>query len=138
MELARDMKLYYSILSIRLSPLPAGEEIARGSLDRGRRRQFLVERRRRAVRRFVFVGNPRQLLPRLLSLALPVPHTGIKSARCQKPGVRPALSDAALIEDDDLVGTHDGGQPVRDHQRGAVARDSFQRILDFLLGVAVE
>jgi hypothetical protein len=27
---------------------------------------------------------------------------------------------------------------VRDHQRGAAARDALERVLDFLLGVAVE
>src|SRR5204863_2909173 len=43
-----------------------------------------------------------QLLPSLLGLTLPVPHTGIKSAACQKLRVGTSLGDAALIEQ----GTH--------------------------------
>ena len=49
-----------------------------------------------------------------------------------------ALDDLALVEHDDLVGADDGREPVRDHQRGAAARDALERVLDFLLGVAVE
>jgi len=64
------------------------------------------------------------LLPSLLSLALPVPHTGIKSAGSQKPGVGSALGNAPLIQHDDLVGANDGGEPMRNDQRGAVARDA--------------
>ncbi len=108
------------------------------SFGRGWRHQHIVDWRRLPVRRFVLVGDPRQSLPRLLGLALSVPHTGIKSARSQKLGVGSALGDAALIQHDDLVGADDGGQPMRDHQRGAVARDPFERFLDFVLGVAVE
>ena len=52
--------------------------------------------------------------------------------------VRAALDDHALVEHDDLVGADDGGEPVRDHQRGAVLRHQLERILDFPLGVAVE
>src|SRR5664279_6006663 len=82
-----------------------GERIEFRSFGRGGRgHQRIVDRRRDAVRRFVLVGDLRQSLPRLLSLALPVPHTGIKSARCQKLGMGAALGDAALIEYDDFVG----------------------------------
>ena len=49
-----------------------------------------------------------------------------------------ALGDLALIEHDDLVGGDDGREPVRDDERGAVARHPLQRVLDFVLGVAVE
>ena len=52
--------------------------------------------------------------------------------------VRAALDDDAVVEHDDLVGADDGGEPVRDDQRGAVVRDLFERVLDFALGVAVE
>ena len=91
-----------------------------------------------AVRRLVVVGDLRQPLARLLGLALPVPHTGIKPAACQKLGMGSALGDAALIQHDDLVGADDRREPVRDHERGAVARHPLQRLLDFVLGMAVE
>ena len=52
--------------------------------------------------------------------------------------VAAALGDHALVEHDDLVGADDGGEPVRDDQRGAVLRYPLERVLDLLLGVAVE
>ena len=52
--------------------------------------------------------------------------------------MRAALDDHALVEHDDLVGADDGGEPVRDHQRGAALGHALERVLDFLLGVAVE
>jgi transposase len=57
----------------------ARKPIAAPSLRGGRRHQRVVERRRRAVRRIVLVGDPRQPLARFLGLALPVPHAGIES-----------------------------------------------------------
>src|SRR5713101_10094015 len=86
--------------------------IALRSFGSGWRHQRIVDRRRLPVRRFVIISNPRQLLARLLSLALPVPHTGIRSAACQKLAVSSALDDTALIQHNDLVGAHDRGQPV--------------------------
>ena len=44
----------------------------------------------------------------------------------------------ALVEHHDLVGADDGGEPVRDDQRGAVLGNAVERILDVPLGVAVE
>src|SRR6266478_1367325 len=103
MELAMDIKVHYDS-----SPLPLWErEFAFRSFRGGRRHQRIVDRRRLAVRSFVLVGDSRQLLPRLLGLALPVPHTGIKSAGCQKLAVGSALGDTALVEHDDFVGAHD-------------------------------
>src|SRR5207253_5749600 len=52
--------------------------------------------------------------------------------------VRAALDDHALLEHDNLVGADDRREPMRDHERGAVARYPIKRILDFLLGMAVE
>src|SRR5260370_3157933 len=87
-----------------LSPRPLWRDgIPLWSLGSGWRHPRIVDRRRFAARRFVLISNPRQLLPRLLSLALPVPHTGIKSAGCQKPAARSALADTALIQDNYLV-----------------------------------
>src|SRR3569833_3164412 len=66
------------------------------------------------------------------------PHTGVKAVRRQKLHVSPALGDAPALQHKNLVSANDGGQTVRDHKRGAVARHLFKLVLDFLLGVAVE
>ena len=52
--------------------------------------------------------------------------------------LRTALDDHALIEHQNLVGADDGRQPVRDDQRGAVARHAVELVLDIPLGMAVE
>src|SRR5882724_12110697 len=106
MELAIDIDITDLLSHLALRR----DGIALRSFGSGWRHQRIVDRRRLPVRRFVVISNPRQLLPRLLSLALPVPHTGIKSATCQKPGVSSALDDTALIQHNDLVerGTHSG------------------------------
>jgi hypothetical protein len=52
--------------------------------------------------------------------------------------VSSTLGDTALIQHDDFIGADDGRQPMRDHQRGAVARHPVQRFLDLVLGMAVE
>src|SRR5580704_19668072 len=126
MELARDILNF----TVTYPPLPSWELGSHSFSSRSRRSRRIVNRRRLPVRRIVLVANQRQFLPRLLGLALPVPHTGIKPVRCQKLRVSSALGDAALIEHDDLVGADDGGEPMRDHQRGAVARHPFQRLLN--------
>src|SRR6185437_13127674 len=56
----------------------------RKSLRRVWSHQRLFDRRRLAVRRFVLVTDSCQPLAGFFGLALPVPHTGIKSAGCQK------------------------------------------------------
>ena len=53
-------------------------------------------------------------------------------------GVRALLGDAALLHDDDAVGVFDGGQAVRDDQRGAVLHQPGQRLLDETLRFRVE
>ena len=49
-----------------------------------------------------------QLLASLLGLALAIPHAGIEAAFSQKPMMRAALDDRALVEHDDLVGADYG------------------------------
>src|ERR1700716_2746249 len=151
-ELWRDFVSYPSPGSTYVEPPSRGPQGERGrspgarseqrrvrsSFRRGWSHQRVVDQRRGAVRRFVLVGDPRQSLPRLLGFTLPVPHTGIESTSCQKLGVGSTLGNAALIQHDDFVDADDRGQPMRDHQRGAVARNPLQRVLDFLLGMAVE
>ena len=48
------------------------------------------------------------------------------------------LDDAAVLHDDDLVGVFDGGEPMRDDQRRAIAHELDQRLLDAPLGFVVE
>ena len=82
-------------------------------------------------------GHLRELAPRLLRLALPLPKPAYNPPAAISD-VRAALDDRPLSEHEDLVGADDGGEPVRDHQRGAVLRHAVERVLDVLLGVAVE
>src|SRR5690606_7317829 len=70
--------------------------------------------------------------------ALTVPHRGIQPVRGEQRLMRAALDDAAVIDHDNLVGIDDRREPVRDDERGAVARDSVESDLDLPLGVAVE
>ena len=78
------------------------------------------------------------LLAGFLRLALPVPHARIEPAGGDKLRVLAALGDSALVEHYDLVGADDGREPMGDHERGAVLRHAIERVLNFLLGVAVE
>ena len=52
--------------------------------------------------------------------------------------MRAALDDHAVVEHENLVGVDDGRQPMRDDQRGAIARHAVELVLDVPLGVAVE
>ncbi len=49
-----------------------------------------------------------------------------------------ALDDHALVEHENLIGVNDSRKAVGDDQRGAVFRHPIERVLDILLGVAVE
>src|SRR5215472_1854133 len=101
-------------------------------------RRRLLDGRRIAMGRVGFLGDARQPLARFLGLALPVPHARIETAAREQRLVRAALDDRAVVEDQNLVGGHDGREPVRDDERGAVLGDAIERVLDVLLGVAVE
>ena len=79
-----------------------------------------------------------QLFARLFGLTLSVPHAGIKAVLGEQRIVGAALDDLAMVKHDDLVGADDGREPVRDHQRRAVAGNALERVLDFLFGMAVE
>src|SRR5882724_2845035 len=99
MELAMDIGARFYLLPLPVWDMELKRRLFRSGHQRvgdrllGARLEWIVERRRHAVGRLVLVGNPRQSLPRLLGLTLPVPHTGIKSAGCQKLGVGSALGD---------------------------------------------
>jgi len=50
-------------------------------------------------------------------------------------GVRAFLDDAAVIHHQDAVGMLHRGQPVRDHDRGAIRHQGRQPLLDLRFGV---
>ena len=50
----------------------------------------------------------------------------------------PALDDAAVLDDEDLVGGEDGGEAVRDEDAAPGVDEGLDRILDRLLGNGVE
>ena len=49
-----------------------------------------------------------------------------------------AFGDPAGVDDQDLVGFPDGGEPVRDHQRGPAGERRFKRALYGDLGFGVQ
>jgi len=73
------------------------------------------------------------------ALALAVPHAGVEPALGEQLVVRAALDDGALVEHDDLVGTDDGGEPMRESPTWCDLRDTRSSASWILaLGVAVE
>ena len=72
------------------------------------------------------------------ALALHAPELGVAAVLGEELLVRAALDDAAVLEDEDLVGADDRRKAVRDDQRRAVARDLGELALDDLLGARVE
>src|SRR5262249_33054962 len=74
----------------------------------------------------------------LAQLELPLPHRGIDTALAQQIEMMAAFDDAPMIEHHDLIGIDDGGEAMRDHQRGDVARDLTQARLDLFFRMGVE
>src|SRR6185437_157218 len=109
--------------------------IERHGCSRG---DVILNRRRVTVGGSIDLARACEFLTRLLRLALTVPHAGIKPVASKQAEMRATLDDLASIKHDDLVGADDRGKPVRDHQGGAITRNSLERILDFLFGMAVE
>src|SRR5262245_55318901 len=99
----------------------------------------VVHRRGVAIRRGLFVlASQSQLLAGLFGLTLPVPHAGVETIPRKQRIVRTTFDYFALIQHDDFIRSHNGGKPMRYHQRGAIARYALQRILNFLFCVAIE
>src|SRR6266581_1818339 len=80
----------------------------------------VLDRRRIAVGRDHFVADFGKLLTRRLRFALAVPHAGIEPALGEQRLMGAALHDHALVEHNDLIGSHDGREPMCDHQGGAI------------------
>src|SRR5215470_2993052 len=66
------------------------------------------------------------------------PHPGVSTVAREKLGVRSAFDDAPVLENENLVCSHDRGQPVCDRKRRAIGRDLLEFGLDQLLGLRVE
>src|SRR5262245_2951540 len=98
----------------------------------------LLDWRRVAIGGDHFIADFGELLASRFRFALAVPHAGIEPALCKQHLMGSALHDRALIQHNDLISGHDGREPMRDHERGAVARHPVERVLDLLLGMAVE
>src|SRR4029079_10446404 len=73
---------------------------------------------------------------RLLAL-LPGPHLRIRAIELEQSTMIAALHDASVVHYEDLVGIDNGRQPMRNHQSGAVFRDTLELDLNRLLGARV-
>ena len=74
----------------------------------------------------------------LLAGELGAVQLGVQAAGGQQLVVRAALDDPAVVDDQDLVGLADGGQPVRDDQRRPAGQRRLQRPLHRRLGLGVQ
>ncbi len=71
-------------------------------------------------------------------LPLQLPHLRIDGAAREQLLVGAGLHQPAMVEHHDAVGVDDGGEPVRDDQRGVVAGDALELLLDGALGARVQ
>ena len=67
-----------------------------------------------------------------------VPEFGVEASCGPQLVVATPFDDASVVEDDDLVGVHDRGEPVGDHDRRAAGEGLGQGLLDERLGFGVE
>jgi hypothetical protein len=65
-------------------------------------------------------------------------EVGVQAALLEQRGVGAALEDAAVVDDQDLVGLTHGREPVRDDQAGAALEGGVEGTLDGELGLGVE
>src|SRR5262245_54866609 len=91
----------------------------------GPRHRYVLDRRLLDWRRVAIgcdhvVADLGELLARRFRLALPVPHAGIEPALGEQRLMGSALHDHALVEHDDLIGGHDGREPMCNHEGGAI------------------
>ena len=63
---------------------------------------------------------------------------GIKTALGQELVVGADLADLPFIEDDDLVGFADGGEPMGDDDRAAAGNQFVDGLLDQLFGFGID
>src|SRR6476659_3204966 len=75
---------------------------------------------------------------RLLEAVVASDEGGVAAAAGQELVVGATLDDLAAVEDEDLVGVADGGEPVGDGHRGAALGEVVERLLHGALGAGVE
>src|SRR6476646_5004234 len=110
-------------------PAPIGHEWRQGPTSSLRRvgtfdgavQRNVFNHRRMAVWSHRFVIYHGKLLPGSLGLALAIPHAGIETALRQEGVVGPALDNDPLVENNDLVGAHNGRKTVRYHECRSVS-----------------
>jgi hypothetical protein len=73
----------------------------------------------------VFARNTQPLFG-FTRFALTIPHCGVKSAISQQFGMRAALGDTAILENDYFVGGDNRRKAVRDDDRRPVPTDEFK------------
>src|SRR5512145_1659867 len=86
---------------------------------------------------FFLPEGQRHDIPFLIA-ELQVIEPGVGAVRAQELGVRPGLDHAPALNDMDEVGAQDGGEAVRDDERGAPIGELAQRALDDAFGLTVE
>src|SRR3954451_8364463 len=64
------------------------------------------------------------------------PHPGKQAAFRKQGGMAAAFGNHPVLQHDDFIRIHDGGQAMGDHQRGAAVRDRVQGGLNLLLRAA--
>jgi hypothetical protein len=62
----------------------------------------------------------------------------VRAALCEQLVVPPVLDDAAAVEHQDAVGMLHRGQPVRDHEHGAVLHQALECFLDQPLALGIQ
>ena len=73
-----------------------------------------------------------------LEFVLFVVELFVAAVVCEEFVMRAALDDFAVLEDENLVGTPDGGQAMGDDEGGAALAQRRESVLDFLFTLAVE
>ena len=71
-------------------------------------------------------------------LDLQLDHLAIPAALVHQIGVRALLDDAAMVENDDAIGVHDGAEAVGDDEARPVGHQGLQACLDEPLAVRVQ
>ena len=71
-------------------------------------------------------------------LLLQRPQAGVFASRFHQLGVRAALDDAPLVEDQNFVRVHHRGEPVRDDERCSALGNSLELRLNGFFGARIE
>src|SRR5262245_16870653 len=83
-------------------------------------------------------GAGKRLARGVLAGELEFVEGAVEAALLEQLVVAAAFDDVALLQHDDAVGGADGAQAVGDDERGAIANDLFEGLLETRLGIAVD